>query len=47
MNLPATVLIEQIEMKFQNDESKFAMFQKYLKLGGITSSSVRKEEVDR
>lgn len=45
INLPVTVLVEQIEMKFNS--KKQSLFSKYLKVCGVTNRSIlRKEELD-
>ena len=36
VNLPVQTLIEQIELHFHQDEQKFALVSKYLKLAGVT-----------
>ena len=40
VNLPVPTMIEQIELNFHQDEQKFALFGKYLKLAGVTKRKV-------
>jgi hypothetical protein len=40
INLPTTVLVEQVELRLQQEDSRFKIFEKYLKVVGVTSKTL-------
>lgn len=44
INLPVQTMIEQIELRFSPSAEKFDLWGKYLKISGVTRSSVLRRE---
>ena len=48
ISLPHHTLVEQVDLRFTQNKEKFELFKKYLKISGITKSSVlRKDALER
>lgn len=48
INLPLQTMVEQVEMKLNHNQDKLELFKKYLKVSGLTRTSVlRKEAIER
>lgn len=48
INLPVQTMVEQIEIKLNSNAEKFDLWSKYLKISGVTRSSLlRKEALER
>ncbi len=46
INLPYNTLVEQVDLRI--NQNKFGLFKKFLKISGITKSSlIRKEAMER
>lgn len=46
INLPYNTLVEQVDLRI--NQNKFGLFKKFLKISGITKSSlIRKESMER
>ena len=44
INLPVQTMIEQIELRFSPGAEKFELWAKYLKISGVTRSSILRRE---
>ena len=48
INLPSQTLVEQVEVKLSQASERYDLFRKYLRIAGLTRSSVlRREALER